>query len=112
MRNEAARSAILAIVLFASGFIFGTTYRADSASATISDLEDRLGISTQRSEELASANRNLRERQQDALGIIERTTDNLAAAGATVGRIDDILDRIIGTVADLEQVYNLLEAPE
>jgi len=112
MRNDVTKIAIFAIVLFVSGFIFGSTFRAEGTSATISDLENRLVLSTQRSEELASANRNLRERQRDALGIIERTAGNLAAAGATVGRIDDILDRIIGTIADLEQVYNLLEPPE
>ena len=88
-------------------FVWGAT--SSDLLSELATLENRLVVAQGRIEELSAANRDLAERQQRAQSIVARTAGNLAAAGATADRIDELIDRIIETVDELERAYRALD---
>jgi hypothetical protein len=96
------------LIVFMVGVGFGGIVRRGYYSRQLSALEEGLIYSQRRVEELVVANRDLADRQQRAVELVARTASNLATAGATVQRIDELIERIIATVEELERIYRLL----
>lgn len=96
------------LVVYLLGVGSGGIIRQRYYTRQFTELEERLVLAEQRVEELIVTNSSLRERQRTAISIISRTTDNLVAAGNSAQRIQDIVERVITTVEELERVYLIL----
>lgn len=105
------RSVMVALAIFmafAVGFGVGSIMWRNGSESTayhVAELEGQLAIAQERVAELTIANGELTDRQLAVTNALEDAGRGLVSAAFTARSIDQLIDRIIEHVNDLERLY-------
>ena len=101
-----------ALFFFVAGLATGYAIYITRYRVELADYQDQLIEDQRRIASIEEHNRDLRDRQRAALGIVDRTADNLAAASGGIDSIEGYVDAILAAVDGLESAYRALDPVE